>query len=354
VVNDTSQPLPARIVSSEYPGGLLGVPPQQNANPPASFRFAQPYYPIPAVYQWSLSLQKRIGSAWVVEADYVGSHSIHQFQFIDQNAAALPEGALASVPLQQRRPYPQWGVLGTWAPLGWAKYHAGTASIKNNQWHGLTLQGNFTWAKNIATSNINNSDHGNINYRYPYLWAGPSNITPKFWFITAINYQTPKVTGHSAFGTLLNDWVFSGTFTAATGSPQFPTTQDLSGTGYSGASSTFLPNRSCDAGQGPDIKTRLKWFNTGCFSDPAFGTWGNANFGVITDPGINNWNIGTAKRIRMPFAEAHAVEFRADFLNAFNHTQFLASDKNLRSVSYGRINAVRPPRQIQFALRYLF
>jgi hypothetical protein len=48
------------------------------------------------------------------------------------------------------------------------------------------------------------------------------------------------------------------------------------------------------------------------------------------------------------------LEFRADLLNAFNHTQFLSSDRNLRSVGYGRINAVRPPRQIQFALRYLF
>jgi hypothetical protein len=152
----------------------------------------------------------------------------------------------------------------------------------------------------------------------------------------------------------VSDWVFSGTYTAATGSPQFPTTQDLSGTGYSGASSTFLPNRTCDANQGPDIRTRLKWFNTGCFADPAFGTWGNANFGVITDPGINNWNIATARRLRMPYSEAHAVEIRADFLNAFNHTQWLASDKNLRSVSYGRVNAVRPPRQIQFALRYFF
>src|SRR5712692_1638023 len=354
VVNDTSQPLPARLVSNEYPGGLLGVAPQPNTNPPSSFRFAQPYYPIPAVYQWSFSVQQRLGAAWVAEVDYVGSHTIHQFQFIDQNAADLPQGAIASVPLQQRRPYPQWGVLGTWAPLGWAKYHAGTFSIKNNQWHGLTLQSNFTWAKNIATSNINNSDHGNINFRYPYIWAGPSNITPKFWFLTAINYHTPKLTGNKALSTVVSDWVFSGTFTAATGSPQFPTTQDLSGTGYSGASSTFLPNRTCDAGQGPDIKTRLKWFNTGCFSDPAFGAWGNANFGVITDPGINNWNIATARRIRVPFTEAHFVEVRADFLNAFNHTQFLASDKNLRSVSYGRINAVRPPRQIQFALRWLF
>ena len=148
-----------------------------------------PYYPIAAVYQWSASIQQRLGGSWVAEADYVGSHTIHQFQFIDVNAAALPQGALANVPLQQRRPYPQWGVLGTWAPIGWAKYNAGTATIKNNQWHGLTLQSNFTFAKNLASSRIGTSDQGNTNYTVPYIWAGPSAITPYFFFLTSLNYQ---------------------------------------------------------------------------------------------------------------------------------------------------------------------
>ena len=89
-VNDTSQALPQRLVSNEYPAGLLGAPPQPNANPPAAFRFAQSYYPIPAVYQWSFSVQQKLASSWVVEGDYVGSHTIHQFQFVDDNAPALP------------------------------------------------------------------------------------------------------------------------------------------------------------------------------------------------------------------------------------------------------------------------
>jgi len=355
VVNDTARPLPARLVRDEFPAGLLGVPPQPNTNPPSSFRFAMPYYPIPAVYQWSASLQRRLNQFWMAEAFYVGSHTIHQFQFLDMNAADLPQGALASVPLQQRRPYPQWGVLGTWAPIGWAKYHAGTASIKNNQWRGLTVQGNFTWAKNIATSNINASDHGNVNFRVPYIWAGPSNVTPAFWFIAAVNYQTPKLAVGRALNLAVNDWVFSGTFTAATGSPFYATTQDLTGTGLSGASSLAQPNRICDANKGPGIRDRLRWFNTSCFVDPPFGTWGNSTLGVITQPGINNWNLATAKRFRMGrLAETHAIEFRGDYLNAFNHTQWLAADTGLRSVNFGRVASARPARQIQFALRYLF
>jgi len=355
VVNDTSAALPARLVSNEYPGGLLGSAPKPNANPPASFRFAMPYYPIPAVYQWSFSVQQRLGTSWVAEVDYVGSHTIHQFQFIDANAAALPQGDLANVPLQQRRPYPQWGILGTWAPLGWARYNAGTATIRNNQWHGLTLQSNFTWAKNIASSRIGSSDHGNINFRVPYIWAGPSAVTPYYWFITSLNYQTPRLAVARPLGSVLNDWVISAVYTASTGSPEPVTNQDLTGTGLSGASSLAQPNRICNPNQGQGIGTLLRWFNTSCFVDPAFGVWGNSTLGAITEPGINNWNIATAKRVPLRFiGEEHALEFRADYFNTWNHTQWATSDKNMRSATYGRITSTRPARQVQFALRYLF
>ena len=75
----------------------------------------------------------------------------------------------------------------------------------------------------------------------------------------------------------------------------------------------------------------------------------------MTDPGINNWNIATAKRIPLGFLkEGHALEFRADFFNAWNHTQWLSSDKSMTSATYGRITSTRPARQVQFALRYLF
>ncbi|MFN7925156.1 MAG: carboxypeptidase regulatory-like domain-containing protein [Bryobacteraceae bacterium] len=355
VVNDTSQARPARLVSGEYPGGLLGTAPQPNANPPASFRYAQPYYPIPAVYQWSFSVQQRLGSSWMAQGAYVGSHTIHQFQFIDSNAAALPQGDVASLPLQQRRPYPQWGIIGTWAPLGWARYNSATVSIKSTQWHGLTLQSNFTLQKNISSSNVYASDHGNVNFRVPYIWAGPSSLSPYKWFIAALNYQTPKVARAGMLKPVINDWLLSGTFTASQGVPIYAQAQDLTGTGLSGASSLAQPNRICNPNDGSGIHTRLKWFNTGCFVNPAFGVWGNSAFGAVTEPGINNWNLSTMKRFPIPFVrEGHVLEFKADFLNTWNHTQWLSSDRNLTSATYGRITAVRNPRQVQFALRYMF
>src|SRR6185369_11241099 len=86
-----------------------------------------------------------------------------------------------------------------------------------------------------------------------------------------------------------NGWVLSAIFRAATGAPEPVTTADNTGTAlYS--PSFAMPNRICDGDKGAGIRTRLQWFNGKCFTDPAYGTWGNSTLGAITDPGINNWN----------------------------------------------------------------
>lgn len=348
--NDISQ-APQYLTSQQF-AATNGTVPQPFANPLATFRFIEGYMPTPVVYQWSASVQHRLGQSWGLEMAYIGSHTIHEFQFLDVNAPALPTGPLATVPLAQREPYPQWGVLGTWAPIGWAKYHAGTISVKNNEYHGLTLTSNFTWAKNLVSSLIGTSDDGNTNFRNPYLWTGRAVLTPPVWFISALSYRIPSRLGDSSNAVLraaAGGWSVSSTFTASAGSPEPVTTTDLTGTNLQGP---VMPNRICNPNSGAGIRTRLKWFNTGCFVDPAYGVWGNSTIGVINDPGINNWNISASKLTKV--FESHAVEFRADFLNAFNHTQWGPVDKGVHDLMYGQITSTRPPRQIQLALRYQF
>jgi hypothetical protein len=56
-------------------------------------------------------------------------------------------------------------------------------------------------------------------------------------------------------------------------------------------------------------------------------------------------------------SEAARISLRADFFNAFNHTQWgNASNSTLESgnVNAGRITSTRAPRQIQFSLTFLF
>jgi hypothetical protein len=118
-----------------------------------------------------------------------------------------------------------------------------------------------------------------------------------------------------------------------------------------------MPDRICDARSVPGGRNRLQWFNTACFAQPAFGTFGNSHIGVYEDPGINNWNLALAKSTRVNVPNENArIEFRLDLFNAFNHTQWAnATNTTLVSnVNAGRIGATRPPRQMQFSLSFQF
>ena len=358
--SDVSTQLPPALVSQQFPApGPTGVP-LPNSNPPASFRFAWPHYPMPAIDEWSLSLQQGLGSYWSFEADYIGSHDIHEFQFINVNAAALPQGSLANVSLQNRRPYPQWGTLGTWAPIGWNRYNGLTVSLRNRSWHNLSLIANYTWQKSIVSDDIGSSDEGQSNYRYPYIFSGTSGITPLNEFVTGYSYQLPfgrgKEFGNSlnpVLDGLLGGWLVSGITSFSSGSPQPVQTQDESNTGEGLPFASLVPG--CDPRSVPGGRSRLEWFNTGCFVNPVFGTYGTSRLGAITEPGINNWDISFGKTIAVHFpSEATRIQIRSDLFNAFNHTQWAAPSENLTSTTYGQINSTRDPRIVQVSLRLSF
>jgi len=84
--------------------------------------------------------------------------------------------------------------------------------------------------------------------------------------------------------------------------------------------------------------------------------FGNSGVGIVVGPGQNNSDIAIIKRT--PFrllGEAGNVEFRAEFFNAFNHTQFSNPSTNVSSAAFGTITSTAVnPRIIQFALKLNF
>ena len=52
--------------------------------------------------------------------------------------------------------------------------------------------------------------------------------------------------------------------------------------------------------------------------------------------------------------ESRSLEFRAEFFNAFNHTQFMNPDNFGQDSTFGQITQARDPRIIQFALKFYF
>jgi hypothetical protein len=70
-------------------------------------------------------------------------------------------------------------------------------------------------------------------------------------------------------------------------------------------------------------------------------------------PGTNNTDFALHKKTNI--SETTYVQFRAEFFNLFNHTQFFNPDGNFSDgSSFGRITRARDPRQVQFALKFYY
>ncbi len=69
-------------------------------------------------------------------------------------------------------------------------------------------------------------------------------------------------------------------------------------------------------------------------------------------PGVVNFDMALYKDFH--FAERHTIEFRSEFFNIFNHTNFSGIDPTFGSGTYGQVTSARDPRIIEFALRYQF
>ena len=131
------------------------------------------------------------------------------------------------------------------------------------------------------------------------------------------------------------------------------------------------PNFVSGCSKGSPVSGSAKlneWFNTACFSAPADFTFGDE---ARVDPtlraaGINNWDFSLFKRTRFGPDEKLSLEFRTEFFNLFNRTQFAPPNTSCCSVvpagqtantNFGVVTSTAAgtnPRLIQFGLKFVF
>jgi hypothetical protein len=88
-------------------------------------------------------------------------------------------------------------------------------------------------------------------------------------------------------------------------------------------------------------------------SDPAVRTYGTLPRNAFRGPGPFNINLAFSKTT--PLADRLRMEFRADFFNLLNHTEFSNPDTNISDKrNFGKILNTFSPRILQFALRFTF
>jgi len=102
-----------------------------------------------------------------------------------------------------------------------------------------------------------------------------------------------------------------------------------------------------------------EWFNTACFTQPADFTFGNESRAdpTLRGSGVRNFDFALFKRTRFGPDERLGIEFRSEFFNIFNRTQFAPPNASFSSSNFGVVSSTEPgtnPRLIQFGLKFVF
>jgi hypothetical protein len=128
-----------------------------------------------------------------------------------------------------------------------------------------------------------------------------------------------------------------------------------------GSRPNFLPGcRKSSFGGG--IAHLSQWFNPECFAAPSDFTFGNEPRvdPTLRSDGVNNFDFAVFKKLLLGPEERAGMEFRVEFFNLFNRTQFAPPNTTCcktNNANFGVVTSTAPgtnPRLIQFALKFFF
>ena len=322
--------------------------------PPSALAF-QPDLETPYMQHWSVNVQQSLGPGRIVEAGYTGTKGTHLLTARDINQPS------ASPVVPNFRPLPQFGDVNIVESRANSSYNSLQVRFQQDWQSGLTLLGGYTWSKsNDDASNFFPSS-GDPNFPQDSFNVGAergrSNFDARHRLSISYVYELP-FTGAATEGirkTLLSGWQTAGVLNFQSGRPFTAALLpeiDNSNTGFSilGFGGNDRPNLVGDtnlAQPGPN-----GWFDASAFAFPAFGSFGNAGRNILEGPGFQTFNLSLIKETKV--REVGTFQFRAEFFNALNRTNFHLPDNFLGSPTFGRIQSAGDPRRIQFGFKYLF
>jgi len=340
--------------------------------------------------QWNLTVQHQFGNNTTFQIGYVGQTAYHlMVPFFYGQPVAEPASSCAKAPCTAPSPFfangdgpallaainpTNGGTVSGTQSNGRMMYNALQAVFQKQQSNGLQYQVSYTYGKCMT----NNSG-------YYGTWSGArqSNTASPYWqniydpqaeWSPCYYDETHNLTAYAVydlpfgkgkkFGSDMNKavdavvggWTVSPIITLHTGFPQslYNNGTDQTGTFSRGlrpdcnGTNTVFGRRDATAAQGGGIQ----WFDPSNYANAAgFGTC-SPQVGQLRGPGLYNWDLSLQKNFHI--TERFKLQFRSDFLNAFNRVNLAAPNTTVATSTTGVINMSQPARNIQFALKLYY
>jgi Carboxypeptidase regulatory-like domain/TonB-dependent Receptor Plug Domain len=330
---------------------------------------SNPYY-----QDFNLGVQQQVGPGTVAEISYVASLGRHLLGEREINQPTLAARAASPAAyVNALVPYQGYSWFSARIPGYMSNYNSLQISVQHHTRRGLTLGAAYTWGRTLTN---NSNDRGTATYDTynPSLDYGPATLNQPQTFVANYVYELPFYREqHGLVGHALGGWQLSGITQFLSGQ-----SQSVTQGGDNFACSIDSTTNQCAAGSAPGtypfginidatsgvilprpdrvapihmVKKQAQWFSTDSFTQ-AVGHFGNSGNGVLLGPGLELWDLSAIKNNKI--TERLSFQFRAEFFNAFNHTNFSTINTTLGAGQYGQVTATHDPRQIQFGGKLYF
>ena len=156
---------------------------------------------------WAFSIQREIFQNTVVDIGYVGNKSTNLILFADFNQAR-PNNPGENLPLQARRPNPNFAAITVTFPAANATYHALQAKLERRFSGGFYLLNSFVYSKAIDTVGQSLEAQGSGGRTSPQNFydlaaeRAPADFDQKFNNTTSVVWELPFGRGRRYLGDL--------------------------------------------------------------------------------------------------------------------------------------------------------
>jgi hypothetical protein len=313
-----------------------------------------PVYKIPQIQQWNFNIQRELRPGVVASVGYVGTASayLQTVRNINQPTPDQAAQVLAGTAnVNQVRPFRGYAAINLYDNGTNSNFHSLQASLRTDNWHGLSLQSSYTYGHAIDYAS---GDVGGTRHQDSYNWRlerASADFDRRHIAIFNYIYEIPMPANMGkGLKYVLGGWTLSGITTFQTG---LPVNITLPGDNAGIGGGPYRPDRVGDPNTG--TKGRIGFFNPAAFAQPARGEFGNSARNAAAGPGTNNWDISIFKNFPGVLGkESTSLQFRTEFYNAFNHTQWTSLRSQFASTGFGNATAARDARSIQLGLKLYF
>jgi hypothetical protein len=334
------------------------------------------------IQNWHLTTQYSLASNTLLDVAYVGNKGSLLPLLGDFNqarpitATEVAQGLTPLATLNARRPFQGFGNITGVVPTGFSNYHGLQVKLEHRG-KDLIFLNAFTYSKAIdnvgqvlETTNGGSPNPQDINN--PQNDKGASSFDQRYNNISSIVWTAPFGKGRR-YGQSMNafvdafagGWEASATVSLQGGQPlniRYGDTQAFLSDGQADflGNVALRPNYLGGSLTIPESDPRRQ--NSQQYLNPnavAIGTatspFGNLGRNSIYGMPLYQTDMAVQKNFRIPVInEASRLNFRAEFFNLFNKTNFGTPVLDRRNGAFGRITSTFDPRLIQFALKFIF